>query len=119
MRFTRAAPALPTSSCTCPKFRRSAPGIGANSAAVRTARGARFTVALAFAFTTDVAFFFALGAGVFFDNLQNAVNPRPTVKGYEKMSAFVGKAISEVLQGKGDAQSALDRAAEQSAPALA
>lgn len=58
------------------------------------------------------------GADVFFANLQNAVNPRPTVKGYEKMSAFVGKAISEVLQGQGDPQSALDRAAAQSAPAL-
>ena len=59
------------------------------------------------------------GADVFFANLQNAVNPRPTVKGYEKMSGFVGKAISAVLQGAADPKDALDQAAEQSAPALA
>lgn len=61
---------------------------------------------------------FAPGAQVFFDNLQNAKTPRPTVEGYTEMSKYVGEAISKVLQGQADSKSALDGAAAKSADAL-
>ena len=59
------------------------------------------------------------GGDIFVDNLANAKQPRPTVAGYDEMSQQVGTAISEVLQGKGTAKEALDRAAAASADALA
>jgi multiple sugar transport system substrate-binding protein len=58
------------------------------------------------------------GAQVFFDNLTNAVNPRPTVTGYTEMSRAVGTAISRVLLGEGDPQEELDKAARASAGVL-
>ena len=61
---------------------------------------------------------YAPGAQVFFDNLQNAKTPRPTVEGYTEMSKYVGEAISKVLQGQSDSRSALDDAAAKSADAL-
>jgi multiple sugar transport system substrate-binding protein len=61
---------------------------------------------------------YAPGAQAFFDNLQNAKQPRPTVPGYTEMSKFVGEAISKVLQGAATSQQALDQAASQSADAL-
>jgi multiple sugar transport system substrate-binding protein len=54
------------------------------------------------------------GADVFFDNLQNATTPRPTVVGYTAMSREVGTAISDVLRGEADPQEALDKAAQAS-----
>ena len=54
------------------------------------------------------------GGQVFFENLANAVTPRPTVVGYTGMSRAVGTAISRVLQGVAQPQEALDEAAEQS-----
>jgi len=59
------------------------------------------------------------GGQVFFDNLENATTPRPTVVGYTAMSRAVGTAISKVLQGEAQPQEALDEAAEQSAVDLA
>ena len=58
------------------------------------------------------------GAQAFFDNLQNAKQPRPTVPGYNELRKFVGEAISKVLQGAATSKDALDRAASQSADAL-
>ena len=58
------------------------------------------------------------GAQTFFDNLENAVNPRPTVAGYPGMSREVGSSIARVLLGEGDPQEELDRAAQASAGLL-
>jgi multiple sugar transport system substrate-binding protein len=58
------------------------------------------------------------GGDVFFDNLQNAVTPRPTVVGYTAMSREVGIAISKVLLGAAQPQEALDEAADRSADDL-
>ena len=59
------------------------------------------------------------GGQVFFENLDNAITPRPTVQGYTAMSLAVGTAISRVLGGVDEPQQALDEAAEQSAIDLA
>ena len=59
------------------------------------------------------------GADILFDNLQNAKQARPTVPGYVEMSRYYGEAVSKVLQGAVDTKTALDKAAEQSKPALA
>ncbi len=61
---------------------------------------------------------YAPGAQVFFDNLKNVKQPRPTVPGYTEMSKYVGQAISKVLQGAAASKDALDQAASQSADAL-
>jgi len=53
------------------------------------------------------------GGGDFFANLDNAVQPRPTVAGYVGLSRAVGTAIDEVLLGDADPQEALDKAAAQ------
>jgi multiple sugar transport system substrate-binding protein len=53
------------------------------------------------------------GAQVFFDNLQNAVNARPTIQGYTAMSRDLGTAISKVLLGAAEPEQALDQAASQ------
>lgn len=55
------------------------------------------------------------GADVFFENLQNATTPRPTVVGYTALSRAVGTAISDVLRGEADPQEALDQAAKTAA----
>jgi multiple sugar transport system substrate-binding protein len=54
------------------------------------------------------------GADVFFENLENATTPRPTVPGYTAMSREVGTAISDVLRGEADPKKALESAAEAS-----
>jgi multiple sugar transport system substrate-binding protein len=59
------------------------------------------------------------GGQVFFENLENATTPRPTVQGYTAMSQSVATAISKVLGGQAEPQQALDEAAEQSAIDLA
>jgi multiple sugar transport system substrate-binding protein len=61
---------------------------------------------------------YAPGAEVFFANLANAKNARPTVEGYVEMSKYVGEAISKVMQGQSDSKTALDDAAAKSADAL-
>src|SRR5262249_56898486 len=53
------------------------------------------------------------GAQLFFDNLHNAVNARPTVVGYTAMSLDLGTAISKVLLGAAEPKHALDQAASQ------
>jgi multiple sugar transport system substrate-binding protein len=59
------------------------------------------------------------GYAVLADNLDNAVHKRPTVTGYVGLSAAYGKAVAEVLQGKGDPKAALDAAAKAADLALA
>jgi multiple sugar transport system substrate-binding protein len=59
------------------------------------------------------------GADVFFSNLQNAKNPRPTVEGYVGLSRAIGTAIDNVLLGGADAQEQLDKAKEQADVELA
>ena len=59
------------------------------------------------------------GADVFFDNLQNAKNPRPTVEGYVGLSRAIGTAIDNVLLGGADAQQELDKAKKQADVELA
>jgi multiple sugar transport system substrate-binding protein len=61
---------------------------------------------------------YAPGAQVFFDNLQNAKTPRPTVEGYTELSQYVGQAIAKVLQGQASSKDALDEAASKSTDAL-
>jgi multiple sugar transport system substrate-binding protein len=58
------------------------------------------------------------GGDVFFENLQNATTPRPTVVGYTDMSLAVGQAIDKVLLANADPQDELDKAAEASRVAL-
>jgi multiple sugar transport system substrate-binding protein len=59
------------------------------------------------------------GGQVFFDNLQNATTPRPTVAGYTALSRDIGTAISKVLLGDGDPKEELDKAAKAAAVDLA
>ncbi len=59
------------------------------------------------------------GLEVMARNSANATIPRPTVKGYVGLSEAIGAAISEVLQGQGDAKSRLKEAAEKATQALA
>ena len=59
------------------------------------------------------------GAQVFFDNLNNAITPRPTVEGYVGLSRAIGTAIDNVLLGNEDPQEQLDKAAAQSDVELA
>ncbi len=59
------------------------------------------------------------GAEVFVANLDNATIPRPTVPGYVGLSAAVGKAVSQVLQGAAEPKEALDEAAKSADRALA
>jgi multiple sugar transport system substrate-binding protein len=54
------------------------------------------------------------GGDVFFANLANATEPRPTVVGYTAMSLSVATAINKVLQGAAEPQQALDDAAAAS-----
>jgi multiple sugar transport system substrate-binding protein len=58
------------------------------------------------------------GGDVFFANLGNARQARPTVAGYDELSRDVGEAIARVLQGKATPQAALDAAAKKSADAV-
>ena len=59
------------------------------------------------------------GLDVMAANGANATQSRPTVSGYVNVSEAIGTAISEVLQGQGDPQSALDEAAQKANAALA
>ena len=52
-------------------------------------------------------------------NGENAIKARPTVPGYVGLSESIANAISEVLQGKGDPKSALEKAAAEADEALA
>ena len=61
---------------------------------------------------------YAPGAQTFFDNLQNAKTPRPTIEGYTELSQYVGQAIAKVLQGQATSKEALDEAASKSTDAL-
>ena len=56
---------------------------------------------------------------MFFDNLNNAITPRPTVEGYVGLSRAIGTAIDNVLLGNEDPQEQLDKAAAQSDVELA
>lgn len=51
------------------------------------------------------------GYDVFVANSLNVKETRPTTKGYAALSVEIGKAISSVLQGQGEPQAALDKAA--------
>ncbi len=59
------------------------------------------------------------GYAVLADNLDNATHKRPTVTGYVGLSVAYGKAVAEVLQGKGEPKAALDAAAKAANLALA
>ncbi|QJU54758.1 ABC transporter substrate-binding protein [Herbiconiux sp. KACC 21604] len=59
------------------------------------------------------------GYDVFVENLGNIENALPTADGFADVATAAGKAISEVLQGQGDPQSALDDAVQESNAALA
>lgn len=59
------------------------------------------------------------GLDIIAENGANAVTPRPTVAGYNKLSEAIGGAISAVLQGKGDPREALEAAAAKADEALA
>lgn len=50
------------------------------------------------------------GADVFFANLQNAKNPRPTVQGYVGLSRAIGTQISRALLGAEDPATAMEKA---------
>jgi multiple sugar transport system substrate-binding protein len=58
------------------------------------------------------------GGDVFFENLQNATTPRPTVVGYNDMSMAVAQAIDQVLVANADPKEQLDKAADASRIAL-
>ncbi len=58
------------------------------------------------------------GGDVFFTNLDNAKQARPTVPGYQSLSLNVAKAINEVLVGGADPKTALHDAATASIPDL-
>ncbi len=58
------------------------------------------------------------GLDVMAANSANATTARPTVAGYVGLSAAVGDAVSQVLQGKGTAASALKEAATKADKAL-
>lgn len=51
------------------------------------------------------------GYDVFVKNSGNVRHARPTTKGYAALSVAIAKAISQVMQGQGEAASALQRAA--------
>jgi len=53
------------------------------------------------------------GLDVMAANNENAINVRPTIKGYVGLSESIGNAISQVLQGQGDPKAALKEAAEK------
>ncbi|TPW73200.1 ABC transporter substrate-binding protein [Schumannella sp. 10F1B-5-1] len=59
------------------------------------------------------------GLDIMAANAENATVARPTVKGYVGLSEAVGSAISHVLQGDGDAEDELKKAAEKADKALA
>ncbi|KAD4060195.1 extracellular solute-binding protein [Arthrobacter yangruifuii] len=59
------------------------------------------------------------GLTVMAANAVNAEIARPTLPGYVGLSEAVGQAISEVLQGKGEPDAALDAAVEKANKALA
>ncbi|MFD3443795.1 ABC transporter substrate-binding protein [Microbacteriaceae bacterium 4G12] len=59
------------------------------------------------------------GLDIMAANAENAVKARPTVPGYVGLSEAIANAIAEVLQGKGDAKSALEAAADEADEALA
>ncbi|HSS67366.1 MAG TPA: ABC transporter substrate-binding protein [Nocardioidaceae bacterium] len=59
------------------------------------------------------------GGDVFFENLNNATTPRPTVIGYTEMSSAVADAIDRVLLANADPKEELDKAADASKVALA
>ena len=58
------------------------------------------------------------GLDIMAANSVNAKQARPTVPGYVGLSEAIGSAISNVLQGKGEPQSALDSAVKKSDQAL-
>ena len=58
------------------------------------------------------------GADVFVANQDNATVPRPTVQGYNGLSAAVGEAVAGVLQGAAEPQPALEEAATEADRAL-
>jgi multiple sugar transport system substrate-binding protein len=59
------------------------------------------------------------GLDIMAANAENAVKARPTVPGYVGLSEAIANAIAEVLQGRGDAKSALATAADEANEALA
>jgi multiple sugar transport system substrate-binding protein len=59
------------------------------------------------------------GLDIMAANAENATKARPTVPGYVGLSEAIANAISEVLQGQGDAKSALEKAADEADEALA
>jgi multiple sugar transport system substrate-binding protein len=59
------------------------------------------------------------GLDIMAANAENAVQARPTVPGYVGLSEAIANAIAEVLQGRGDAESALATAADEANEALA
>ncbi len=58
------------------------------------------------------------GYDVFVANSANVKNTRPTTAGYAGLSTAIGKAISQVLQGDGQPQAALEQAAQAADKAL-
>lgn len=58
------------------------------------------------------------GLDIMAANADNAKKARPTIAGYNGLSEAVGSGISRVLQGQGDAKSALDEAAAKADAAL-
>lgn len=58
------------------------------------------------------------GVDVMVENFANVKYARPTAAGYTGLSAAIGKAISEVLQGKGTSADALKAAAKEADDAL-
>jgi multiple sugar transport system substrate-binding protein len=59
------------------------------------------------------------GLDIMAANAENAVQARPTVPGYVGLSESIANAIAEVLQGKGNAETALKKAADEADEALA
>jgi multiple sugar transport system substrate-binding protein len=59
------------------------------------------------------------GLDIMAANAENAVQARPTVPGYVGLSEAIANGIAEVLQGKGDAETALKKAADEANKALA
>lgn len=58
------------------------------------------------------------GLDVMAENMANAQQPRPTIPGYVGLSEAIGSAISDVLQGQGEPESALEEAATKADKAL-
>ena len=59
------------------------------------------------------------GGDIFFANLANAVQPRPTVAGYVDLSQAIGDAIDKALVGGDDPKQVLNDAAQTADQALA